>query len=141
MTPRRLVISVCPREPGVVSLPIERGERPQRLNAEAVATQLEAIATRRGLTDRVRVVRACAGGCNAPGPNVTVVFYAMPRPGERPDHIATGWKTYVAALDTLSYLGAVIDQNLIDDARDDGVPGETFESARRRTRAARSRPR
>lgn len=122
--PRRIVIAVCPRECGVVSLAVEKGQHAERLDAETIASRLEAIVARRRLEDRVRVQQACAGGCNSPGPNVTVVFYPMPRPGERPDHIASGWKTYVASLETLPCLAAVIDENLGD--------------ATPRTRAARS---
>ena len=117
MPARRLVITVCPRELGVVSLAVERGGRIELLDATAVAARLEAIIARRGLGDRVRVQQACAGGCAGPGPNVSVAFYPMPRPGERPDHVATGWKTYVASLDTLPCLATVIDENLGDARR------------------------
>lgn len=109
-----IVITVCPREPGVVALPIEGGERARRLDAAAVATGLEALVAARGLGDRVTVRRACAGGCSLPGPNVSVTFYPEPRPGEKPDHVAVRWRSYVGALDTLACLAAVVDDNVSD---------------------------
>ena len=113
---RRLLITVCPRECGVVSLRVDRGRRAERLGAVAIAARLEAVIKRRGLESRVEVQQACAGGCRGDGPNVSVTLYPMPRPGERPDHVATGWRTYVGSLDTLPCLASVIDENL-DDAR------------------------
>jgi hypothetical protein len=109
---RRLVITVCPREPGVVVLPVERGQRPVRLDAEGVAARLERLAAARGLESVVDVRRACAGGCGGPGPNVGVTIHAAPRPGERADHVALGWKTYVYSLSSLDCLARVIDENL-----------------------------
>ena len=113
-SPRRLVITVCPREHGFVALPVEQGGKPERLDAVAIAARLQAIIARRGLSDRVDVQQVCAGGCTGPGPNVSVTFYPMPRPGERPDHVATGWKTYVASIATVPCLATVIDENLGD---------------------------
>jgi hypothetical protein len=46
------------------------------------------------------------------GPNVTVTKYPAPRAGERPDHVAVGWKTYVASLGSLDCLAQVIDDNI-----------------------------
>jgi hypothetical protein len=109
---RRLVISVCQREAGTIVLPVERGGRARRLDAAAITRHLAALIARRGLTDTVRVSDACAGGCGLRGPNVTVTMYAPVRPGEKPDHVSIGWKTYVASLDTLDCLGCVIDDNL-----------------------------
>ena len=40
---RRLVITVCPREPGVVVLPVERGGRARRLDAAAIARELREL--------------------------------------------------------------------------------------------------
>ncbi len=114
MPPRNLVITVCPRERGVVSLAVERGARSERLDAVAIIARLQAIVARRGLADRVRIQQECAGGCSGAGPNVSVALFPMPRPGERPDHVATGWKSYVASLATLPCLAAVIDENLGD---------------------------
>ncbi len=114
MPPRNLVITVCPRERGVVSLAVERGARSERLDAVAIIARLQAIVARRGLADRVQIQAACAGGCSGAGPNVSVALFPMPRPGERPDHVATGWKSYVASLATLPCLAAVIDENLGD---------------------------
>ena len=109
---RRLVISVCQREPGTIVLPIERGGRGRRLDAVAVMRHLEALIARRGLADAVRVSDACAGGCGMRGPNITVTIYAPVRPGEKPDHVSIGRKTYVASLDALDCLARVIDENL-----------------------------
>ena len=112
MTPRRLVVTVCPREPGVVTLPIARGRRAEKLNATAIAHQLRQIVAERGLAERVRVREGCAGGCSGPGPNVSVEIFPMTRPGEREDHVAVGWKTYVYSLGSLDCLTAVLDDNL-----------------------------
>jgi hypothetical protein len=112
VTPRRLVVTVCPREPGVVTLPIARGRRAEKLNATAIAHQLRQIVAERGLAVRVLVREGCAGGCSRPGPNVSVEIFPMTRPGEREDHVAVGWKTYVYSLGTLDCLAAVLDDNL-----------------------------
>ena len=112
MTPRRLVVTVCPREPGVVALPIARGERAVKLDATAIAHQLRQIVAERGLAERVRVREGCAGGCSGPGPNVSVEIFPMTRAGEREDHVAVGWKTYVYSLGSLDCLAAVLDDNL-----------------------------
>jgi hypothetical protein len=110
---RRLVVTVCPRERGVVTLPLERGDRATRLDAGGVLEALRALVGRRGLTDRVQIRDGCAGGCWGTGPNVDVRIYAAPAPGERADHVALGWKTYVYSLSTLPSLAAVIDENLL----------------------------
>src|SRR5262249_50021410 len=73
--PRRLVITVCPREPGVVVLPITRGGRAVRLDAEAIRRHLEELVAERGLGDRVRLREGCAGGCSGPGPNVSIEMF------------------------------------------------------------------
>src|SRR5215470_3636972 len=113
MTPaRRVVITVCPRERGVVVLPLERGARARRFDAAGVLTALQALVTSRGLAERVQVRDGCAGGCWGTGPNVDVRIYAATAPGERPDHVALGWKTYVYSLPTLASLADVIDENL-----------------------------
>ena len=109
---RRLVISVCPRESGTVVLPVERGGRARRLDADAIFRQLEALVARRGLAEQVGIRDACAGGCGLRGPNVTVTIYPPVRPGARPDHVAVGWKTYVTSLGALDCLARVIDDNL-----------------------------
>ena len=108
----RLVVTVCPRERGAVVLPVERGGRAARLDAVGVLAALRALVTRRGLDDRVDVRDGCAGGCWGAGPNVDVRVYASTNPGERPDHVALGWKTYVYSLPTLASLADVIDENL-----------------------------
>lgn len=110
--PRRLVITVCSRERGVVVLPLEPGGRAVRLDAVAIARALPALARRRGVGHLVEVRDACAGSCAGPGPNVDVRIYAVPPPGERPDHVAIGWKTYVYSLATVPSLSAVIDEHL-----------------------------
>ena len=109
---RRLVICVCSREPGKVTLPIERGGRVRRLDAAAVARHLEALVARRGLTEAVQVRDACAGGCGMPGPNVTVIVYAPVRPGEKPDHVSIARRSYVGSLGRLDCLARVVDENL-----------------------------
>jgi hypothetical protein len=109
---RRLVITVCSRETGVVVLPVERGERASRLDARTVAQRLRAIAERHGVADRVLVRDACAGGCSGRGPNVSVAIYPIPAPGERGDQVAVSWRTYVYTLPTLAYLAQVIEDNL-----------------------------
>jgi hypothetical protein len=112
MTDRRLVITVCPREPGVVMLRVERGRRARRLDARAILSELAALVRRRALGDRVDLREACAGGCGGPGPNVGVTIHAATPPGERADHVAIGWRTYVYSLPSLECLAAVIDENL-----------------------------
>jgi hypothetical protein len=109
---RRLVITLCPRERGAVTLPVEPGTRAVRLDAAAVTRALTALIARRGLADCVRLREGCAGGCGGPGPNVDVRVYATPRSGERADEVAVGWKTYVYSLATLPSLASVIDENL-----------------------------
>jgi len=112
VTPRRLVITVCPREPGVVTLPITRGGRTLRLNADAILRHLRELVAERALGERVRLREGCAGGCSGPGPNVSVEIFPLTRPGEREDHVAVDWKTYVYSLGTLDCLAAVIEDNL-----------------------------
>jgi hypothetical protein len=112
MRPRRLVITVCPHEPGVVTLPVARGGRAVRLNAAAIVRHLTELVAGRGLDERVRLREGCAGGCSGPGPNVSVEIFPMTRPGERPDHVAIGWKTYVYSLASLDCLATVIEENL-----------------------------
>ena len=109
---RRLVITVCPREPGRVVLPVERGGRAVRMNAADVAHQLQRVIDNRGLTDRVTLREGCAGGCASDGPNVSVAICAMPGPGERPDNVAIGWRTYVGSIAILPCLATVIEENL-----------------------------
>jgi len=109
---RRLVVTVCPREPGVVVLPVERGGRARRLDAAGVLDALERLVARRGLGARVEFRRACAGGCGGEGPNVDVTIYPATPSGERPDHVAVGWKTYVYSLPALDCLATVIEENL-----------------------------
>jgi hypothetical protein len=96
----------------VVVLPVARGGRAARLDAAAILTHLRQIVAERGLDQRVRLRQGCAGGCSGPGPNVSVEILPMARPGEREDHVAIGWKTYVYSLGSLDCLAAVIDQNL-----------------------------
>jgi hypothetical protein len=112
VTPRRLVVTVCPRERGVVVLPVTRGGRARRLDAPMILTQLRELVAERGLAERVRFREGCAGGCSGAGPNVSVEMFPLTRPGEREDHVAVGWKTYVYSLGTLDCLAAVIDDNL-----------------------------
>jgi hypothetical protein len=129
---RRLVITVCSREPGVVALPLERGGRARRLDAPAIARDLRGLIARGGLEAQVSVREGCAGGCYGSGPNVSVTIYPPARSGERADGIAVGWKTYVYSLGTLAWLAQVIEENL-----DAPMPAPT---GRPRARSAR-RPR
>lgn len=110
--PRRLVITVCFREPGSVVLPLRRGDRARRLDARAIIDALRSLVAREGLGDRVQVREGCAGGCHGPGPNVSVARYSMPATGERVDHVALGWRTYVYSLATLACLAQVLEENL-----------------------------
>jgi len=82
------------------------------MNAAAIAAALGSLIAERNLGDLVRLRAGCAGGCSRTGPNVGVTVYPVPRPGEKPDNVAIGWKTYVYSLATLSSLAAVIDENL-----------------------------
>ena len=123
---RRLVITVCPREPGLVVLPVERGDRGTRLAAGAIAEKLDALVAARGLGERVRLRAGCAGGCSFSGPNVSVEIFPVTPPGERPDHVAIGRKTYVYSLPALDCLATILDENLAP--------------PRRRGRPARERP-
>jgi hypothetical protein len=109
---RRLLISVCSREPGTVLLPLERGGRARRLDAAGVMRHLESLVRRRRLGEHVRISEACAGGCWMRGPNITVTIYPAVRPGERADHVAIGRRTYVGSLADLDCLARVIDENL-----------------------------
>ena len=106
------MVTVCPREHGVVVLPLERGGRPVRMDAPALARHLAALADRRGLQNRARIREGCAGGCARPGPNVDVGVYAMPGPGERGDNVRVGWRTYVYSLPRLDCLARILDDHL-----------------------------
>ena len=99
-------------EPGSVTLPVERGGRARRMNARALAAALGSLIAERKLGDLVWLRAGCAGGCARTGPNVGVTIYPAPRPGERPDHVAIGWKTYVYSLGTLDCLATIIEENL-----------------------------
>jgi hypothetical protein len=132
---RRLVIAVCPREPGVVRLPVTRGSRARPLDAGAVAAALRALVDAGDLHERVELVEGCAGGCARTGPNVSVTIYPMPRPGAAPDHVAVGWKTYVYSLASLDCLATVIEENLGRRPRSAGeAPAPTPRSGARRRR-------
>jgi len=109
---RRLVITVCPREPGVVVLPVDRGGRRRRLDAAAVTQALRDLVAARLLHGRVGLREGCAGGCGRAGPNVDVRIHPALRPGEKPDHVAIGWKTYVYSLASLDCVATIIDENL-----------------------------
>ena len=110
---RRLVITVCPLEPGMVVLPLRRGERRRRLGARAIARHLADLAAERGLSDAVEIRHGCAGGCWLKGPNVSVAIYPATLSGERPDHVAIAWKTYVASLADLDALATILEENLV----------------------------
>lgn len=110
---RRLVITVCLQEPGLVVLPLTRGGRRRRLGARAIARHLSEMAVERGLAEFVEIRNGCAGGCWLKGPNVSVAIYPATPPGERPDHVATAWKTYVATLSDLDALETILEENLV----------------------------
>ena len=110
--PRRLVITVCPRERGTVALPVDRGTPARTLAAGDVTAALRGLVAARGLDERVTVREGCAGGCGLPGPNVSVTIHLMPREGARPDQVAVGWRTYVYALRSLDCLATIVNENL-----------------------------
>ena len=93
-------------------LPVERGGARRRLDARAVLCELQALVTRGNLDAVVRVREGCAGGCHGRGPNVSLTIHAMPGPGERPDNVAIGWRTYVGSLAATPSLQAIIDENV-----------------------------
>jgi hypothetical protein len=109
---RRLVITVCPLEPGVVTLPLRRGGRRRRLGARAIARHLADLAAELGVLERVEIRHGCAGGCWLKGPNVSVGIYPVAPPGERPDHVAIAWKSYVGTIDELDCLATILEDNL-----------------------------
>ncbi len=109
---RRLVITVCPRERGVVVLPVEQGGRTRRLDAPALVRALLDLVAARRLDGRVGVREGCAGGCSRTGPNVDVTIHPVPGPGEKFNNVALGWKTYVYSLASLDCLARIIDDNL-----------------------------
>ena len=111
---RRLVITVCPLEPGIVMLPLRRGERRRRLGARAIARHLADLAAERGRSDVVEIRHGCAGGCWLRGPNVSVAIYPATPLGERPDHVAVAWKSYVASLGELDCLAKILEENFAD---------------------------
>ena len=110
--PRRLVITVCLREGGLVALAVNRGGRRQRLDAGGVARSLRTLVARRLLEGLVSVREGCAGGCSRAGPNVDVAIHAVPQQGSKPDHVAIGRKTYVYSLASLDCVATIIDENL-----------------------------
>jgi hypothetical protein len=110
--PRRLVITVCPREAGVVVLPVDRGGPARRLDAATVTQSLRHLVAARRLDGRVCLREGCAGGCGRTGPNVDVRIHPVPRPGEKPDDVAIGGKTYVYSLASLDCVATIIDENL-----------------------------
>jgi len=116
---RRLVITVCPRERGVVVLPIERGGRRRRLDATAVVRSLRDLVTAGGHDTHVSVREGCAGGCARMGPNVDVRIYPISPPGAKPDTVAIDWKTYVYSLASLDCLASIVEDNLDRRPRDE----------------------
>ena len=110
---RRLVVTVCSREPGTVRLPVNRGERARRLDGAAILGALTTLVQARGLASRVRISEGCAGGCARRGPNVNVDILAAAPDGRPHDSVAVGGKTYVYSLATLESLADVIDENLV----------------------------
>ena len=109
---RRLIVTICPRESGTVTLPVRRGQRARRLDAAAIARHLAMLVAEERLDGVVRIRGGCAGGCSGAGPNVSVTLHPLPRPGERSDEIATGWKTYVSSIGALDCLARIFEENL-----------------------------
>lgn len=109
---RLLEITVCPREPGTVLLPVERRGRRERMDARAITRHLERLIFRRRLAGRVWIRQDCAGGCGREGPNVNVDVFLKAPPGEEQDHIAVAGRSYVYSLPALGWLGQIIDENL-----------------------------
>jgi hypothetical protein len=126
---RRLIVTVCPREPGIVVQAVERRGPRRRLDAPAIVRRLQALIVERSLGERVQVREACAGGCTGAGPNVGVTIFRAPAVGEHADQVAIGWKTYVYSLPTLDCLARVIEENL--DEPDAPRPRARARSARR----------
>ena len=98
----------------MVTLPVRPGDRRHRLGARAIARHLAELTAERGLSDRVEIRHGCAGGCWLKGPNVSVMIYPVTLPGERPDHVAIAWKSYVASLDELDCLATILEENFAD---------------------------
>jgi hypothetical protein len=109
---RLLEITVCPLELGSVALPVERGRRPERMDARAIAQGLRDLIARRGLTGMVWLREDCAGGCHRAGPNVNVDVFLKAPPGEEQDHVAVESRSYVYSLASLGWLAQIIDENL-----------------------------
>jgi len=109
---RLLEITVCPLELGSVALPVERGGRPERMDARAVTRRLKALIARRGLAGRVWLREDCAGGCHRAGPNVNVDVFPKAPPGEEQDHVAVESRSYVYSLPAVDCLAQIIDENL-----------------------------
>lgn len=109
---RLLEITVCPMESGIVLLPVERGRRPEAMDARAIATHLRRLIRRRGLAGTVWVREDCAGGCSRAGPNVNVDAFAKAPPGEEQDHVAIAGRSYVYSLQALDCLARIINENL-----------------------------
>jgi hypothetical protein len=109
---RRIIITVCPKERGTAVLSVKPGTPRRRLDAGAILRELQALVGRRNLDAVVRVREGCAGGCHGRGPNVSLTLHVLPAPGERPDNIAIGWRTYVGSLAEMPSLQAILDENL-----------------------------
>lgn len=110
---RRLVITVCPREPGTVLLPLEPGGRRHRFDAPAILAALQALVSARGLEERVTLAgRAARAGATAAAPTSLVDIHVEAAPGRRQDHVAVGWKTYVYSIGRLDCLATIVDESL-----------------------------
>lgn len=127
---RLLEITVCPREPGTVVLPVERGGRPRRMDARAITERLNELIARKGLAGTVWLREDCAGGCHRVGPNVNVDVFLKAPPGEEQDHVAVESRSYVYSLGALGWLAQIIDENLRP-ARSRGTRGARSGQPRR----------
>ena len=137
---RRLVITVCPRETGTVTLAVERGQRRRRLDARGILQELQGLIDSRGLGAFVSVREGCAGGCYNTGPNVSLTLHALSPPGRRPDNIAIGWESYVGSIGALDCLATILETHLgaFEEVGRSGSSPEHRPRARSRPRDSRA---
>jgi len=82
------------------------------MDAAAILDALRALVSKRGLEDLFTLREGCVGGCSRVGPNVDLRIHAVPGPGEEPDHVAIGGRTYVYSLPRLDCLASILEENL-----------------------------
>ena len=101
VTARRLVITVCPRELGVVTLPVARGGRAVKLSAAAILRHLAELVTERGSPSACGCARAAPAAARDPVPTYRSRSFRSRAPASAMDHVAVAWKTYVYSLASL----------------------------------------